>query len=106
MEWEIGYYSEDMQRAIMAFPAGIQARYIHLTQRMLVGAAGPVALIFLDVDRLKALNSILGHVSGDQYLKTLTHRPLCGRSPSPIGRGITPPSLAAAARNRRRVRRS
>ncbi len=46
----------------------------HLTQRMLVGAAGPVALIFLDVDRLKALNSILGHVSGDQYLKTLTHR--------------------------------
>ncbi len=46
----------------------------HLAQRMLVGAAGPVALIFLDVDRLKALNSVLGHVSGDQYLKTLAHR--------------------------------
>lgn len=39
MEWEIVYYSEDLQRAILAFPAGIQARYIHLTQRIL--AFGP-----------------------------------------------------------------
>jgi phage-related protein len=36
MEWEIVYYSEDLQQAIMEFPAGIQARYIHLTDRMLV----------------------------------------------------------------------
>jgi len=35
MEWEIRFYSEDLQHAIMGFPAGIQARYIHLTQRML-----------------------------------------------------------------------
>jgi phage-related protein len=35
MEWGIVYYSEDLQRAIMGFPAGIQARYIHLTQRIL-----------------------------------------------------------------------
>jgi phage-related protein len=35
MEWEIVYYSEDLQRAIMGFPAGIQARYIHLTRRIL-----------------------------------------------------------------------
>ena len=46
----------------------------HLTARMHLSAVGPVALIFLDVDRLKALNSVLGHVSGDQYLKTLAHR--------------------------------
>jgi diguanylate cyclase (GGDEF)-like protein len=46
----------------------------HLTQRMLLGAPGPVALVFLDVDRLKALNSVLGHVSGDQYLRTLALR--------------------------------
>ena len=39
MEWEIVYYGEDLQRAILEFPAGIQARYIHLTQRML--AFGP-----------------------------------------------------------------
>ncbi|MBI3468374.1 MAG: type II toxin-antitoxin system RelE/ParE family toxin [Planctomycetes bacterium] len=36
MEWEIVYYSEGVQRAIMALPAGLQARYIHLTQRMLL----------------------------------------------------------------------
>ncbi len=36
MEWEIVYYSEDVQEAIIALPAGIQARYIHLTERMVV----------------------------------------------------------------------
>jgi len=36
MEWEIAYYSEDVQEAIIALPAGIQARYIHLTERMIV----------------------------------------------------------------------
>lgn len=36
MEWEIVYFSEDVQEAIMALPAGIQARYIHLTERMTV----------------------------------------------------------------------
>lgn len=35
MEWDIFYYNEVLQRSIMNFPAGIQARYIHLTQRML-----------------------------------------------------------------------
>ena len=36
MEWEIVYYSEDVQDAIMALPVGIQGRYIHLTERMIV----------------------------------------------------------------------
>ncbi len=35
MEWEIVYYSDDLQQAILEFPAGLQARYIHLTDRML-----------------------------------------------------------------------
>jgi phage-related protein len=39
MEWEIVYYGEDVQGVLLDFPAGIQARYIHLTQRML--AFGP-----------------------------------------------------------------
>ncbi len=39
MEWEITYYSEDVQRVILDFPAGLQARYVHLTERML--AFGP-----------------------------------------------------------------
>jgi len=35
MEWKITYYSELLQKEIMALPIGIQARYIHLTKRML-----------------------------------------------------------------------
>ena len=34
MEWEIVYFNEDLQRTILAFPAGIQARYVHLTRRI------------------------------------------------------------------------
>jgi transcriptional regulator with XRE-family HTH domain len=39
MEWEIVYYSDDLQQAILELPAGLQARYLHLTQRQL--AFGP-----------------------------------------------------------------
>ena len=39
MEWEILSSTDDLQRAIMAFPAGIQARYFHLAQCMLT--SGP-----------------------------------------------------------------
>ena len=35
MEWEIEYYSEMFQQEIFNFPVGIQARYIHLTERMM-----------------------------------------------------------------------
>ena len=46
----------------------------HLAERLAPGAAGPVPVIFIDVDRLKALNSFLGHAAGDQFLSTLAHR--------------------------------
>ncbi len=36
MEWQIVYFNEDVQDAILEFPAGIQARFVHLTQRMLL----------------------------------------------------------------------
>src|SRR5947209_18432006 len=39
MEWEIVYYGDDVQEAILGFPPGLQARYLHLTERML--AFGP-----------------------------------------------------------------
>ena len=39
MEWEIIYYSEALQEAIFALPVGIQARYIHLTERMCIYGA-------------------------------------------------------------------
>ena len=34
MDWEIVYYNDDVQNLVLSFPAGIQARSIHLTQRM------------------------------------------------------------------------
>jgi diguanylate cyclase (GGDEF)-like protein len=46
----------------------------HLNGRMSVVGALPVAVIFLDVDRLKAVNSFLGHVAGDQFLQELAAR--------------------------------
>ncbi len=36
MDWTIEYYSEAVQQEIMSLPAGIQARYIHYTKRMLI----------------------------------------------------------------------
>jgi phage-related protein len=36
MAWGIVYYSADLQSKIMEFPAGVQARYVHLTERMAV----------------------------------------------------------------------
>lgn len=46
----------------------------HLTERLQPDQPGPIGLIFLDVDRLKALNSFFGHAAGDQYLQTLAAR--------------------------------
>jgi phage-related protein len=34
MTWAIEYYSEKVQRDIMALPKGIQGRYIHMAKRM------------------------------------------------------------------------
>jgi phage-related protein len=36
MAWRITYYSESLQEALFVLPAGIQARYIHITERMLI----------------------------------------------------------------------
>ena len=36
MNWEILYYSEALQEEISKLPSGIQARYIRLTERMLI----------------------------------------------------------------------
>jgi len=45
-----------------------------LGERLRKDAPGPVAVIFIDVDRLKALNSFLGHAAGDQFLQALAQR--------------------------------
>lgn len=36
MKWTISYYSEAVQSELLELPAGLQARYIHLTDRMLL----------------------------------------------------------------------
>ncbi len=36
MTWSIAYYSEALQQDILALPGGVQARYIKLTDRMLI----------------------------------------------------------------------
>jgi phage-related protein len=35
MDWEIVYFGDDVQEVILAFPPSLQARYVHLTARML-----------------------------------------------------------------------
>lgn len=35
MVWEIKYHSEKLQEEVLALPAGLLARYLHLTDRML-----------------------------------------------------------------------
>jgi phage-related protein len=39
MDWKIVYYNDDLQQTILSFSPGLQARYIHLTQRIV--AFGP-----------------------------------------------------------------
>jgi diguanylate cyclase (GGDEF)-like protein len=50
----------------------------HLADRLAPGRVDAVSIIFMDVDRLKALNSFLGHAAGDQYLQTLALRLMQG----------------------------
>jgi diguanylate cyclase (GGDEF)-like protein len=46
----------------------------YLTRAIAADSPEPVAVIFLDVDRLKAVNSFFGHAAGDQFLRTLASR--------------------------------
>jgi len=39
IDWKICYYSEALQEEILMLPAGIQARFVHLTKRMSVYGA-------------------------------------------------------------------
>jgi phage-related protein len=39
MTWEIRYHDDKLQDAVLAFPSGLLARYLHLTDRM--GEYGP-----------------------------------------------------------------
>ncbi|AKN17749.1 hypothetical protein B586_16040 [Mycobacterium haemophilum DSM 44634] len=46
----------------------------HLEGRLVPGEPGPVAALFLDLDRLKAINDYLGHAAGDQFIQLFAKR--------------------------------
>ena len=46
-----------------------RALIAHLDHRLAEGQPGPVALVFLNLDRLKAVNDHLGHKAGDRFIE-------------------------------------
>jgi diguanylate cyclase (GGDEF)-like protein len=46
----------------------------HLADRLAAGCPGPVAVLYLDLDRLKLINDYFGHATGDFYLRVFAER--------------------------------
>ncbi len=46
----------------------------HLSGRLAAGQPGPVALLYIDLDRLKAINDSLGHTAGDRFIQVFAAR--------------------------------
>jgi diguanylate cyclase (GGDEF)-like protein len=59
-----------------------RALIAHLDDRLAACQSGPVALIFLNLDRLKAVNDHLGHKAGDRFIEVFARllRDAAGRS--------------------------
>jgi diguanylate cyclase (GGDEF)-like protein len=51
---------------------------MHLDERLSPGRPGPVATLFFDLDRLKAINDYLGHTAGDQFIRVMSKRLIAG----------------------------
>lgn len=51
-----------------------RALVAHLTERLAAGMPGPVAVFYLDLDRLKPINDYLGHTAGDWFIKMFAER--------------------------------
>jgi diguanylate cyclase (GGDEF)-like protein len=51
-----------------------RALLAHLEARLKPGQPGPVSALFIDLDRLKAINDYLGHTAGDRFIRALADR--------------------------------
>ncbi|UTM38256.1 EAL domain-containing protein [Rhodococcus pyridinivorans] len=69
---------EDLRRAAyhdaLTGLASRRALFEHLDRRLQEDEPGPVGVLFLDLDRLKALNDFLGHQAADAYLCHIAER--------------------------------
>jgi len=64
-----------------------RALIAHLSERLAAGSPGPVAVFYLDLDRLKAINDWLGHTVGDWFIRIFAQRlRVCAGSQSMIAR--------------------
>jgi len=51
-----------------------RALLAHLSNRLADQRPGPVAIVYIDLDRLKAINDSLGHAAGDWFIKGFADR--------------------------------
>lgn len=64
-----------------------RALVAHLSGRLAAGSPGPVAVFYLDLDRLKPINDYLGHSAGDWFIRVFAQRiEECAGTPSMIAR--------------------
>lgn len=64
-----------------------RALVAHLSGRLAPASPGPVAVFYLDLDRLKPINDYLGHSAGDWFIRVFAQRiEECAGTPSMIAR--------------------
>jgi diguanylate cyclase (GGDEF)-like protein len=51
-----------------------RALMAHLHDRLAARRPGPVAVLYIDVDRLKSINDYLGHSAGDSFIRVFARR--------------------------------